>query len=248
MRAVEEVDLVFHLAALVSVPESVSAPRACVALNVLGLLNVLEAAAAAGVRKLCFASSAAIYGADPAVPKREEMTPDPRSPYAVTKLDGEYYCGQFAAAGRLETVALRFFNVFGPRQDPAGPYGAAVPIFFREAIAGRPLTIHGDGGQTRDFVYVQDIVDALTFVATRPGVSGVFNAGYGGQITIRELAERILALTGSRSPIRFAPERPGDVRHSRASIDRLRATGWTPAGSLQQGLERTWTALRGAPA
>jgi UDP-glucose 4-epimerase len=247
-QAMQDVDLVFHLAALVSVPESVAAPRACVALNVLGLLNVLEAAAAARVKKLCFASSAAVYGADPAVPKREDMTPDPRSPYAVTKLDGEYYCRQFAAAGRVETVALRFFNVFGPRQDPAGPYGAAVPIFFREAMAGRPLTVHGDGGQTRDFVYVEDIVDALVFAATKDGLSGVFNAGYGGQITVLELAARVLALTGSRSPIRFAPERAGDVRHSRASIDRLRAAGWSPAGSLQQGLERTWAALRASPA
>ena len=244
-RAMEDVELVFHLAALVSVPESVSAPRACVGLNVVGLLNVLEAAAAARVGKFCFASSAAVYGADPTVPKREEMKPDPRSPYAVTKLDGEYYCRQFADAGRLDTVALRFFNVFGPRQDPAGPYGAAVPIFFREALAGRPITIHGDGGQTRDFIYVQDVVDALVFVASRPGLSGVFNAGYGGQTTVLELAERIVALTGSRSPIRFSPERAGDVRHSRASIDRLQAAGWRPAGTLQRGLEQTWAGLRG---
>lgn len=247
-RAMAGVDWVFHLAALVSVPESVAAPRSCVSLNVLGLLNVLEAAAAAGVGKLCFASSAAVYGADPTVPKREEMKPDPRSPYAVTKLDGEYYCRQFTDAGRLRTVALRFFNVFGPRQDPAGPYGAAVPIFFRDALAGRPLTIHGDGGQTRDFVYVEDIVDALVFVASQPGLSGVFNAGYGGQTTVLELAERIIVLTGSRSPIRFAAGRAGDVRHSRASIDRLHAAGWRPAGTLEQGLERTWAALRGEPA
>lgn len=235
-RAVEGVDYVFHLAALVSVPESVERPRDCVAINVTGLLNVLEAAAAARVRKLCFASSAAVYGDNPTVPKREDMCPEPRSPYAVTKLDGEFYCRQFSDAGRLETVALRFFNVFGPRQDPDGPYGAAVPIFFREALAGRPLRIHGDGGQTRDFVAVQDIANALEFVALRPGLTGVFNAGYGGEITIFELARRIVALTGSRSPIEFGPPRAGDVRHSRASIDRLRDAGWTPAGSLDRGL------------
>ncbi|MBI2496557.1 MAG: NAD-dependent epimerase/dehydratase family protein [Opitutae bacterium] len=236
-RAVRGVDYVFHLAALVSVPESVERPHECVAINVTGLLNVLEAAAAAGVRKLCFASSAAVYGDSPVVPKREDMLPEPRSPYAVTKLDGEFYCRQFTDAGRLETVALRFFNVFGPRQDPAGPYGAAVPIFFREALAGRPLTIFGDGRQTRDFIYVKDITGALDFVARQPGLTGVFNAGYGGQLTIMELAQQILTLTGSRSPVRFVPERAGDVRHSRASIERLSAAGWRPQGTLALGLE-----------
>src|SRR5690349_10256262 len=126
----EGVDQVYHLAGMVSVAESVGNPRACVELNAIGTLNVLEAAAAAGVRKLCFSSSAAVYGDNPTVPKHEEMCPEPRSPYAVTKWDGECYCRQFAEAGKLETVALRFFNVFGPRQDPDGPYGAAVPIFF----------------------------------------------------------------------------------------------------------------------
>lgn len=236
-RAVRGVDYVFHLAALASVPKSIERPHECVAINVTGLLNVLESAASAGVRKLCFASSAAVYGDNPLVPKREDMRPEPRSPYAVTKLDGEFYCRQFSDANRLETVALRFFNVFGPRQDPAGPYGAAMPIFFREAIAGRPLTIFGDGGQTRDFIDVKDIASALEFVALRPGLTGVFNAGYGGQITIRELAQQVIALTGSRSPIRFTPERAGDVRHSRASIDLLRNLGWRPTGSLELGLK-----------
>jgi UDP-glucose 4-epimerase len=237
-RAMRGVDYVFHLAALVSVAESVERPQECVSLNVLGLLNVLEEAAAAGVRKLCFASSAAVYGDNPLVPKREDMLPEPRSPYAVTKLDGEYYCRQFADAQRLPTVALRFFNVFGPRQDAAGAYGAAVPIFFREALAGRPITIFGDGGQTRDFIYVQDIAGALEFAALQPGLSGVFNAGYGGQLTIRELAQQIIDLTGSRSTIQFAPSRAGDVRHSRASIARLQGAGWRPAGSLESGLRK----------
>lgn len=235
-RAMEGIDYVFHLAALVSVAESVARPYECVDINVMGLLNVLEAAAAARVRKLCLASSAAIYGDNPVVPKHEEMLPEPRSPYAVTKLDGEYYCRQYAEAGRLETVALRFFNVFGPRQDPAGPYGAAVPIFFREALAGRPITIFGDGEQTRDFIYVRDIAGALEFAALKPGVSGVFNAGYGGEITIRSLARKIIDLTGSASPVRLAPPRAGDVRHSRASIARLQSAGWRPTGSLESGL------------
>ena len=245
-RAMEGIDVVFHLAAFVSVPESVRDPQGCRELNVTGFGHVLEAAAAARVKKLCFASSAAIYGDNPEVPKREDMPPEPRSPYAETKLQGEVLCREFATAGRLETVALRFFNVFGPRQDPSGPYGAAIPIFFREALAGRPLKIFGDGGQTRDFIYVQDIVEALAFVSARPGLTGVFNAGYGGQITVLELARRILALTGSTSKIEFAPVRAGDVRDSRASIDRLRATGWKPAGSLEAGLEKTLAAWRAA--
>ncbi|HYD84409.1 MAG TPA: NAD-dependent epimerase/dehydratase family protein, partial [Opitutus sp.] len=212
-RAMEGVDYVFHLAALVSVPESVERPRDCVELNVLGLLNVLDEASAAGVRKLVFSSSAAIYGNNPVVPKREDMLPEPCSPYAVTKLDGEYYCQHYAAAGRIETASLRYFNVFGPRQDPAGAYAAAVPIFIHRALGHQPLTIYGDGGQTRDFIFVKDIVAANVFAATTPGVTGVFNAGYAGQITVLELAQRIIALAGSKSEIRFAPERAGDVRH-----------------------------------
>ncbi len=238
-RAVEGVDYVFHLAALVSVPESVERPHECVDLNVTGLLNVLEESAAAGVRKLCLSSSAAIYGNNPAVPKREDMLPEPRSPYAVTKLDGEYYCQHYSESGRLATTALRFFNVFGPRQDPAGAYAAAVPIFIQRALAHQPLTIYGDGGQTRDFVYVKDIVAANVFAATNADVTGVFNVGYGGQITIRELAERIIALAGSRSEIRHAPDRLGDVRHSRASVDKLAAAGFRPAATLEAGLRAT---------
>jgi UDP-glucose 4-epimerase len=243
-EAMRGVDYVFHLAALVSVPESVEHPHQCVELNVTGLLNVLEAAARARVRKLCFSSSAAVYGNNPKVPKTEEMRPEPRSPYAVTKLDGEYYCEHYAEAGRLETASLRYFNVFGPRQDPAGAYAAAVPIFIKRALHGEPLTIHGDGAQTRDFVYVKDIVAANVFAAMTPGLTGSFNAGYGGQITIRELAERIVALAGSRSEIRYAPERAGDVRHSRASVEKLRAVGFTPTGSLDAGLDATLAYFR----
>lgn len=243
-RAVEGVDYVFHLAALVSVPESVERPQECVEINVTGLLNVLEASAAAGVRKLCLSSSAAIYGNNPSVPKREDMLPEPRSPYAVTKLDGEYYCQHYNESGRLATAALRFFNVFGPRQDPAGAYAAAVPIFIQRALAGEPITIYGDGGQTRDFIYVKDIVAANVFAATTPEVTGVFNAGYGGQITVRELAERIVALAGSRSEIRFAPERAGDVRHSRANVDKLTGAGFRPTGSLEAGLRATLDSFR----
>jgi UDP-glucose 4-epimerase len=236
-EAVQDVDHVFHLAALVSVPESMEKPSECVDINVNGLLNVLEESAAAGVRKLCFASSAAIYGDNPTVPKLEAMLPEPKSPYAITKLDGEYYCGMFQAEGRLKTACLRFFNVFGPRQDPNGPYAAAVPIFFQKALSGEPITIFGDGGATRDFIFVKDIVAALIFLAENESVTGVFNAGYGRQTSVKELAESILELTGSSSAIVYAPERAGDVRHSLASVEKLKSAGFYPAGNLEAGLK-----------
>lgn len=238
-RAVAGVDCVFHLAAMVSVPESMARPRQCVDLNVTGLLNVLEEASAAGVRKLCFSSSAAIYGDDPAVPKTEAMIPRPRSPYAVTKLDGEYYGEMFTALGRIEVVSLRYFNVFGPRQDPGSAYAAAVPIFIRQALANEPLVIHGDGEQTRDFVFVKDVVAANAFAASRPGLAGTFNVGYGGRTSINELARAIIAAAGSSSEIHYAPVRAGDVKHSVASIDKLHAAGFRSAGSLRAGLAET---------
>jgi UDP-glucose 4-epimerase len=238
--AMKGVDLVFHLAALVSVPESMAKPGECVDINVHGLLNVLEEGSSAAVRKLVFASSAAVYGDNPVVPKVETMLPEPMSPYAITKLDGEYYLDLFRREGRLETAALRFFNVFGPRQDPKGAYAAAVPIFIEMAVRGEDLTVFGDGTQTRDFIYVKDIVGALAFAAETPAVTGVFNAGYGGQITINELAAQIIAQAATSSIIHHAPERPGDVKHSRASADKLLTAGWMPRHTLEQGLTHTF--------
>ena len=239
-KAVQGVDYIFHLAALVSVPESMSKPGECVDINVHGLLNVLEEAAAAGVKKLVFASSAAVYGDNPSVPKVETMVPEPKSPYAITKLDGEYYLGMFQREGRLETAAIRFFNVFGPRQDPKGAYAAAVPIFIEKAVMGENITVYGDGEQTRDFIYVKDIVGALSFAVETPGVTGVFNAGYGGQITINDLAGQIIANAGTATQVLHAPERPGDVKHSRASADKLLAAGWKPQHTLDEGLSATF--------
>ncbi len=237
--AMKGVDLVFHLAAMVSVPESMSKPVECVAANATGTLIVLEEAARAKVRKLCFASSAAIYGDNPDVPKMERMAPEPRSPYAITKLDGEFYCAMFQREGLLETVALRFFNVFGPRQNPRGSYAAAVPVFIESALAGRPLRIFGDGGQTRDFVSVRNVVAACVHAATTPGPTGVFNVAGGGSISIGELAKKILSLTGSASATVHDPERSGDVRHSTASIAKLLASGFTPAPDLDDALSAT---------
>ncbi len=238
-RAVAGVDYVFHLAALVSVPESLSEIGTCVDINVHGLINVLEESAAAGVKKLCFASSAAVYGEHPANPKSEDLPPDPRSPYAITKLDGEYYCDLFARTGKLETTSLRFFNVFGPRQDPNSAYGAAVPIFITRALRGETLTIFGDGRQTRDFIYVKDIVGALDFAARTPGLKGTFNVGYGDTLSIGDLAKRIIATANSDSEIEFAPPRPGDVRFSQADPQKLFQAGFRPEYALERGLEIT---------
>lgn len=232
------VDYVFHLAALVSVPESMSLPAETVDINVLGLLHVLNAARQHGVRKLCFASSAAVYGENPSNPKTEILTPDPRSPYAVTKLDGEYYCGGYTRESWLPTACLRFFNVFGPRQDPGSAYAAAVPIFLERAKANLPITIYGDGGQTRDFIFVQDIVGALAFAAENEAATGVFNVGYGQSMTISDLVGRILALTGSKSELRYLPTRAGDIRHSASDPSKLLAAGWLPKDSLETGLRK----------
>ena len=235
-EVMQEVDYVIHLAALVSVPESLSLPGETVNINVQGLLNVLESARSHGVKKFCFASSAAVYGENPIQPKVETMAPDPRSPYAITKLDGEYYCEIYAREGWLSTACLRFFNVFGPRQDPDSAYAAAVPIFLHRANNNEPITIYGDGSQTRDFIYVKDIVGALAFAAETPEVQGVFNAGYGSALTIGGLAREILKLTGSRSEIRHEQVRAGDIRHSTSDASKLRAAGWKPLFDVATGL------------
>ncbi len=237
-RVMDGVDYVIHLAALVSVPESMSRPVETVNINVHGLLNVLESARSHGAKKLCFASSAAVYGENPIQPKVETMAPDPRSPYAITKLDGEYYCALFAREGWLPTACLRFFNVFGPRQDPNSAYAAAVPIFLHRARNNEPITIYGDGGQTRDFIFVKDIVGALAFAAETPGLEGVFNAGYGDAITIGDLVEEIRKLTGSSSRIIHEAVRAGDIRHSTSDPNKLLSAGWFPAFDVPSGLQR----------
>jgi UDP-glucose 4-epimerase len=207
-------------------------------INVRGLLNVLEEAAAAKVKKLCFSTSAAIYGDNPIVPKREEMVPEPKSPYAITKLDGEYYCGMFTREGKLATTCLRYFNVFGPRQDPNSAYAAAIPIFTAKAVANEKITIYGDGEQTRDFIYVKDIVAANVFMAQND-FTGVYNVAYGKKITINDLVSNIKQITNSNSEVAYLPERPGDVKHSMAAVDKLFATGFRPQTNFEQGLAAT---------
>jgi len=238
-NAVDGVDYIFHMAAMISVPESMEKPIECIEINTTGTLVVLEEAAKAGVKKLCFSSSAANYGDNPVVPKVETMLPEPKSPYAITKLDGEYYCALFTREGKLATGVMRYFNVFGPRQDPNSAYAAAVPIFIDKAVKNEPITIFGDGEQTRDFIYVKDIVAANVFLAMNDTEPGFFNVAYGQRLAIHDLAEKIIELTGSSSTIEYAPERAGDVKHSMASLDKITAAGFEPASSLEDGLAAT---------
>lgn len=238
-KAVCDVDYIFHLGAMISVPESMEKPVECVEINTQGTLNVLGEAAEAGVKKLCFSSSAANYGDNPTVPKLETMIPEPKSPYAVTKLDGEYYCGIYADEGWLQTACMRYFNVFGPRQDPGSQYAAAIPIFIEKALRNEPITIFGDGEQTRDFIYVKDIVAANAFLAENQELTGVFNVAYGKRQTINDIAQRIIELTGSKSSINYAPPRAGDVKHSQASVDKITSAGFQPTANFDEGLAKT---------
>jgi UDP-glucose 4-epimerase len=238
-RAVQGVDIIFHLAAMVSVPVSVQKPLACVEVNTTGTIVLLEAAARAKVKKFIFSSSAAIYGNNPAVPKIETMTPEPESPYASTKLDGEFYCRMFAREAGLPAVCLRYFNVFGPRQNPRSQYAAAVPVFIDRALKNEPLTIHGDGTQTRDFIFVKDVAAANAHFALNSPATGVFNVASGQAITINELAETIRRLAGSRSKIVHAATRTGDVKHSVADTGKLRAAGFVPATAFADALPAT---------
>lgn len=232
------VDCVFHLAAIPSVPRSLENPLACHEVNITGTLNVLLAAKDNGVKKVIYASSSSVYGDTPTLPKTEDMLPIPQSPYAVAKLCGEYYCQVFEQVYDLPAVCLRYFNVYGPRQDPDSEYAAVIPKFIRRALSGKPPIIFGDGEQTRDFTYVKDAVKA-TILAAETEVTGVYNVGSGNRITINELAKLILSLIGrDLQPILQEP-RPGDIRHSLADISKMKALGYNPNYSLREGLKET---------
>jgi UDP-glucose 4-epimerase len=234
-------EVVFHLAAVVSVPRTVQDPAGSAAVNETGSLQVLEAARAAGARRVVFASSSAIYGNDPVLPKREDMPPQPLTPYAVQKLAVEYYLRVYHALYGLQTVGLRFFNVFGPRQDPSSPYSGVISIFMSKAISGDRPIIYGDGRQTRDFVFVGDVVQALIAAATSPSSPGrVFNVGTGKALTITGLWKAIADLSDSRATPLYQPPRAGDVRHSVSAIDCAAAgLGFAPQVGLKKGLQST---------
>jgi UDP-glucose 4-epimerase len=241
-RAVAGCEVVFHLAALASVAKSIEDPVASHEACATGTLNVLNAARKAGSRRVVYAGSASAYGgaSDPA--GQDEETPlVALSPYAAAKLAGEFYCQAFAASYSLETVRLRFFNVFGPRQRADSPYSGVIAIFAAALAAGRPLTVHGDGLQSRDFVHVSDVVNALLLAASVSGVSGrVYNVGTGKSVTLLELIAALNRTLGTSAVPAHGPTRTGDVRHSRAKIDRIqKELGYAPRISFEEGLRRT---------
>ena len=238
-EAMKGVDFVFHLAAMTSVQESMQEPNECAEINTRGTAIVLQEAARAEVKKLIFSSSAAIYGDDPTNPKIESMPADLKNPYATSKNEGERHCRFFTDEGLLATVCLRYFNVFGPHQNPRSEYTAAVPAFIEKAIRNEPITIFGDGQQTRDFIYVKDVVAANAFFALKSEATGVFNVACGRQITITDLALTIRNLTKSSSTIDYSPERPGDVKHSVADLNKTQTAGFRPVCGLARGLRTT---------
>lgn len=238
-RAMKGVTHVFHEAALVSVFESVEKPRDNHDINMTGTLNVLVAAREAGVKRLVAASSAAVYGNDPALPKREDMLPQPESPYALAKMAKEYYLRVFSRLYGMETVSLRYFNVYGPRQDPGSMYSGVISR-FAEVLRGKgDPVIFGDGGQTRDFVFVDDVVQANLLAMRAPGsINGsVFNVGTGRQTSLLDLLDALRDITGREFRIQFKDERAGDIRHSVADISSaVRDLGYTPGYDIQSGL------------
>jgi UDP-glucose 4-epimerase len=237
-----DVEVVFHQAALVSVPQSMEDPIETAMVNYLGTLNVLEAARHSGVRRVVFASSCAVYGDLPQLPKKEEMDTKPLSPYAASKLHGETYARLYGDLYGLETVCLRYFNVYGPRQDPSSPYSGVISIFMDQAARGEQPTIYGDGEQYRDFVYVVDVVQANLLAAQRDGISGmVINLGTGKSATVNSLWEKISELAGVQDEPKSANSRPGDIRQSVAEISRAQELlDFEPRYSLEEGLRLTW--------
>jgi UDP-N-acetylglucosamine/UDP-N-acetyl-alpha-D-glucosaminouronate 4-epimerase len=240
-NAVRGCHVVAHLAALPSVPRSVQDPLTSNATNVTGTLNVLLAARDAGIGRLVYASSSSVYGANPEMPKREDHSALPISPYAVAKLAGEGYCRAFHDVFGLETVALRFFNVFGPGQDPLSQYAAVIPRFITSLLEGRPPTIYGDGEQSRDFTYVDNVLDGVVRALGTPGNGGqVFNVATGHGVTLNGLVRLLAEIIGSDVEPVYEEARPGEVRHSQADVSRAReALGFEPAITIEEGLSRT---------
>ena len=240
-RVLAGVEVVFHQGAVPSVPRSVAEPERTNDVNVTGTLGVLEAARRAGVRRVVFASSSSAYGDTPVLPKVETMAPCPLSPYALQKYAGERYCQLYHRLYGFETVALRYFNVYGPRQDPASEYAAVIPRFVRACLAGEPPTVFGDGEQTRDFTFVGDAVAANLLAADAPRAAGeVMNVAGGRRISLNQLLGEIRSLTHSRVEARYLPARAGDVRDSLADLSRARELlGYEPRVELRAGLART---------
>jgi nucleoside-diphosphate-sugar epimerase len=249
-NAIKDCEVVLHQGALPSVPRSVQDPLTSNATNVTGTLNILLAARDSGVRRVVYASSSSIYGANPELPKHEGLLPQPISPYAVAKLAGEGFCRSFHEVFGLETVALRYFNVFGPRQDPSSPYSGVISVFATALIENRSPKIYGNGEQTRDFTYVANVVDGVLRACEAPKASGeVINVATGGRISLNQLFYAMRDVVGGNLEPTYEEPRQGDVRDSQADIRKAKALlGYVPTVSFEEGLERTiaWYRTAGA--
>ncbi len=239
-RACDGVEIVLHEAALPSVPKSVADPVSSHLTNIDGTFNMLMASRDAGVRRFVYAASSSAYGDTPTLPKVESIPPDPLSPYGVQKLTGEQYCTVFARCFGLQTLSIRYFNVFGPRQDPTSQYAAAIPAFVSAILEDRPPTVYGDGEQTRDFTFVENVVHANLLAASAPETHGeVINIACGERITVNAVIEQINTLLGKAVPSKHVDERPGDIKHSWADISLAeRVIGFRPVVSFAEGLRR----------
>lgn len=247
-RAAAGATVIFHQAAMRSVPRSVTDPLGANENNVTGTLHVLQAARMAGVPRVVYASSSSVYGANPELPKREDQMLAPISPYAVSKAAGELYAAVWSRLYQVETVGLRYFNVFGPRQDPASEYAAVIPRFILWALRDEPLEVHGDGTQSRDFTYIDNVVEANLMAARAPGVGGeAFNVGCGERVSLLAIIEALERMLGRPLRRRHAPGRAGDVPHTLADIDRAkRRLGYQPSVSFAEGFRRTVEYFKGA--
>jgi UDP-N-acetylglucosamine/UDP-N-acetyl-alpha-D-glucosaminouronate 4-epimerase len=234
-------DTVFHLAAIPSVPRSIDDPVPSHEVNIDGMFNVFRASAQGGVRRIVYAASSSAYGDTPTLPKTESMTPQPKSPYAAQKLMGEYYASVFHSCFGVETVSLRFFNVYGPRQDPTSPYSGVLSLFMKHLLARTPPTIFGDGEQTRDFTYVEDVAELCHKASHAEGAAGkMYNAGNGGRFSLNFIWDALQKIEGVEIAPKYGPPRAGDVRDSMADTVRAKAElGHAPRFSIEEGLKRT---------
>jgi UDP-glucose 4-epimerase len=245
-KAADGVDFVFHLAAMVSVPQSMAEPVEAELINTVGTLNVLRAAQAAGARRLVLSSTCAVYGDEPTLPKIETMSPQPKSPYAISKLAAEHYCQVFNESYGLETVILRYFNVFGPRQDPSSAYSGVISIFVDKLSHGTAPIIFGTGEQTRDFVFVADVVRANLRAAEAPAAGKTFNIGTGRQVTISQLFEELCQISNCDIKPIHKPARSGDILHSYANAGQAKTLlGWEAGTTFGEGLKRLAETIRG---
>ncbi len=238
---ISSADTVFHIAAINSVPRSIVKPVPSHESNIDGTFNVLRACVEGGVRKVVYAASSTAYGDTEVLPKVETMSPNPKSPYAAQKLMGEYYCRAFSSCYGLDATSLRFFNVYGPRQDPGSPYSGVISVFMNCVLQNTSPTIHGDGEQTRDFTYVEDVVELVIKASKAPGVAGkVFNGGNGNRYSLNQVWNLLQKIEGVQIPAQFGPSRAGDVRDSQADTTAtVRDLGHSPRFSLEEGLRQT---------